>query len=131
MYRVRRQDDRIEVDVEDETPEAVFREAIVALADEITEERGGGEPLAHPVDLEAADLSDLLRDLLGDLLRLARDDSFIGERATRLALAGTSVRAVVGGQRLPHDGTIASVDRAEVFQAEDATWHARLVLGLN
>jgi SHS2 domain-containing protein len=128
VYRVRRHDDRIEVEIEDETPEAVFREAIVALADEITEERGGGEPLAHRVDLEASNLSDLLRVLLDELLRLERDDFFIGERAARLALAGASLRAVVGGQRLEHEGTIASVDESEVFQAEDATWHARLVL---
>jgi len=128
VYRVRRSEKEIEVEIEDETPEAVFREAIVALGDEITEQRGG-EPLAHPVDLEAADLSQLLRELLDQLLRLERDDSFVAERATRLALAGTSVRAVVGGQRLAHDGTVASVDQTEVFQAEDATWHARLVLG--
>ena len=69
MYRVRRHDDRIEVEIEDETPEAVFREAIVALGDEITEERGG-EPLAHPVTLEADDLSGLVHDLLHELLRL-------------------------------------------------------------
>ena len=129
MYRVRRHDDRIEVDIEDETPEAVFREAIVALGDEITEQRGG-EPLAHPVDRTATDLSTLLRDLLDELLRLENDDLFVTERATRLAIAGTSVHAVVGGQRLPHDGTIASIDQVEVSQAEDATWHARLVLSL-
>jgi len=128
VYRVRRSEKEIEVEIEDETPEAVFREAIVALGDEITEQRGG-EPLAHPVDLEAADLSQLLRDLLDQLLRLERDDLFVAERATRLALAGTSIRAVVGGQRLRHDGTIGAVNDAEVFQAEDATWHARLVLG--
>ena len=129
MYRVHRHADRVEVEIEDETPEAVFREAVVALGDEITEQRGG-EPLAHPVSLEAPDLSQLLGDLLDELLRLERDDSFIGERATRLALAGTSIRAVVGGQRLVHDGAIASIDETEVFQAEDATWHGRLVLGL-
>ena len=126
MYRVRRHDDRIEVEIEDETPEAVFREAIVALGDEITEERGG-EPLAHPVDLESADLSTLLHDLLDDLLRLEREDSFVTERATRLAIAGTSVRAVIGGQRLQHHGAVAAIGKAEVFQAEDATWHGRLV----
>ena len=131
MYRVRRSDGRIEVEIEDETPEAVFREAIVALADEITEERGGGEPLAYSIEREAANLSGLLRDLLDELLCLARDESFIGERPTRLALAGTSVRAVIGGQRLAHDGTIASICKTEVFQAEDATWRARLVLSLN
>jgi SHS2 domain-containing protein len=128
MYRVRRHDDRFEVEIEDETPEAVFREAIVALGDEITEERGG-EPLAHPVNLDAADFSTLLRDLLDELLRLERDDSFVPERATRLAIAGTAVHATVGGQRLLHTGKIAAVNEAKVFQAEDATWHARLVLG--
>ena len=128
MYRVRRHDDHIEVEIEDETPEAVFREAIVALGDEITEQRGG-EPLGHPVDLEAADLSELLQTLLDELLRLEREDSFVAERATRLALAGTSVRAVVGGQRLIHDGIISSIDKTDVFQAEDATWHAHLALG--
>ena len=129
MYRVRRHDDRIEVEIEDETPEAVFREAIVALGDEITEERGG-EPLAHPVDLEASDFSQLLNDLLSELLRLERDDSFICERATRLAIAGSAVHAVVGGQRLTHEGTVAEIREAKVFQAEDATWHGHLVLGL-
>ena len=129
MYRVRRHDDRIEVEIEDETPEAVFREAVLAFGDEITEQRGG-EPLALPVDRTAADLSTLLRDLLDELLQLENDDLFVTERATRLAIAGTSVHAVVGGQRLQHDGTIASIDQVEVFQAEDATWHARLVLGL-
>jgi SHS2 domain-containing protein len=128
VYRVRRHENRVEVEIEDETPEAVFREAIVALGDEITEQRGG-EPLAHPVALEAPDLSRLLQDLLAELLRLENDDSFVAERATRLALNGISIRAVVGGQRLPHEGTISSVDQTEVFQAEDATWHGRLVLG--
>ena len=127
MYRTRRHDDRIEVEIEDETPEAVFREAIVALGDEVTEERGG-EPLAHPVNLEAADFSELLHDLLDQLLRIEADDSFVPERATRLSMANTSVHAIVGGQRLKHDGIIAAVKEAEVFQAEDATWHGRLVL---
>ena len=127
MYRVRRHDDHIEVEIEDETPEAVFREAIVALGDEVTEERGG-EPLAHPVRLSADDLSTLLQNLLDELLELERTDSFITERATSLALAGTSVQAIVAGQRLNHDGQIGSVTSAEVFQAGDATWHGRLVL---
>ena len=130
MYRVRRHDDHIEVEIEDETPEAVFREAVVALGDEITEERGG-EPLAHPVDLSAPDLSTLLQNLLDELLELERTDSFVTERATRLALAGAAIRAVIGGQRLAHDGAVAGVESVEVFQAEDATWHGHLVLGLN
>ena len=130
MYRVRRHDDHIEVEIEDETPEAVFREAVVALGDEITEERGG-EPLGHPVNLEAPDLSQLRHDLLDELLRLEEEDSFVCERATRLALTGTAIHAVVGGQRLDHDGTIAGIRTAEVFQAEDATWHGHLVLDLN
>jgi SHS2 domain-containing protein len=129
MYRVRRHDDRIEVEIEDETPEAVFREAILAFGDEITEQRGG-EALAYPLNRTAGDLSSLLGGLLDELLRLENDDSFVTERATRLAIAGTSVHAVVGGQRLEHEGTVASIQEAEVFQAEDATWHARLVLGL-
>jgi SHS2 domain-containing protein len=128
MYRTSRHKKTIEVEIEDETPEAVFREAIVALGDEITEQRGG-DPLGLPVDLEAGDFSQLLHDLLDELLRLERDDSFVVERATRLALAGTSIHAVIGGQRLEHDGTIASIKETEVFQAEDATWHGRLVLG--
>ena len=128
MYRTRRHKNRIEVEIEDETPEAVFREAIVALGDEITEQRGG-DPLGLPVDLEAGDLSQLLHDLLDELLLLERNDSFVVERATKLALAGTAIHAVIGGQRLEHEGTISSVKETEVFQAEDATWHGRLVLG--
>src|SRR5688572_5202568 len=112
MYRVRRHEDRVEVEIEDETPEAVFREAILAFGDEITEQRGG-EPLAHPVDRTADDLSSLLGGLLDELLRLENDDSFVTERATRLAIGGTSVHAVVGGQRLHHEGTIASIQEAE------------------
>ena len=105
MYQWTERDTAIELEIEDESPAAVFREAVVALGDLLTEERGG-ESMTHIVILSAPDVSALLRAWMEELTRLDESDGFVPERVVKLQLADANLTATVGGQRL--DGRSAS-----------------------
>jgi SHS2 domain-containing protein len=128
LYRWAEHTSEIELLIEDDSPEAVFTEALVALGDVLSEARGG-EPVTHEVRISAPDLPALLAGWMEELVYLAETDGFIPERVAKLELEGTSLVAVVAGERSVPQSLIKAVTyhRLELKRA-NGTWRARVVL---
>ena len=128
MYRWLDHTSEIELLIEDETPEAVFAEAMVALGDVLGDVRGG-EPVTHEVRITAPDRAALLAGWMKELVHLAETDGFIPHRIERLELDATTLEALVGGERSVPQSLIKAVtyDRLEM-EPVDGGWRARVIL---
>jgi SHS2 domain-containing protein len=128
MYRWIEHTGEIELEIEDESPEAVLNEALVAFGDLLTEERGG-EPVAHQVDISAPDLPALLAEWMNELVYLAETDGFVPERVERLTLIDSGLHAEIGGQRhIPRNPVKAVTYHDLELQDVEGVWYARVVL---
>lgn len=128
MYRWIEHTAEIELQIEDESPEAVFTEALVAFGDLVSEERGG-EPVSHRVNVTAADLPALLAEWMNELVYLADTDGFVPERVDRLRLADASIEAEISGQRrIPRSVVKAVTYHGLSLRNDDGVWRASLVL---
>lgn len=128
MYRWLDHTSEAELWIEDESPEAVLGEAAIALGD-LLDQHAGGEPVNHRVRLTAADLPSLLVDWLAELAYLAEKDGFMPERIVEMKLAGSSVDALVGGQRSAPQSLVKGVTYHRLeFARGDGGWRARVVL---
>jgi SHS2 domain-containing protein len=128
MYRWLEHESELELLVEDENPRAVLTEALVALGDLLTEERGG-DPVTHEVRVSASDLPTLLAEWLNELVYLAEADGFVPERVVRMELGETSLEATVAGQRSVPRNVVKAVtyNRLEIEET-DGAWWARVVM---
>jgi SHS2 domain-containing protein len=128
VYRWLERESEVELLVEDDSPEAVFTEALVAIGELISEERGG-ESVTHEVRAAANDLTGLLAKWIAELVRLAETDGFIPERVVRIELFDATISATVGGQRsLPRNLVKdVSYERLELEELE-GEWRARVIL---
>ena len=115
--------------IEEESAKAVLGEAAIALGDLLREHRQG-EPVSHPVSLSAPDLPSLLVEWLEELVYLAENDGFVPERIVQMDLSGSSVEAVVGGQRTTPQTLVKGVTyhQLEFERGEKGSWHARVIL---
>ena len=128
MYRWVEHTAEIELEIEDESPRAVFTEALVALGDLLTGERGR-EPVTHEVSISAADLPALLVEWMNELVYLAETDGFIPERVEELHLAGNTLEATVAGQRgEPRPLVKAVTYHGLELSKTNGGWSARVVL---
>lgn len=129
MYRWVEHTSEVELLIEDESPEAVLTEALVALGELLTPDEPGGTPVTHEVELTAADRPAVLAEWLNELVYLAETDGFIPERVVHLELEDSSLRATVGGLRSVPQNLIKAVTyhQLEMGQVE-GEWHARVVL---
>lgn len=128
MYRWLEHTSEIELVVEDESPRAVFTEALVALG-EVLADATGGEPVKHDVSVDAPDRAALLAAWLDELVYLAETDGFIPERVVRMRLERRRLEATVGGRRSVPRNLVKAVTyhRLEMERA-DGGWRARVVL---
>jgi SHS2 domain-containing protein len=128
VYRWVEHTSEVEVLIENDSPTAVFIEALVALGDLLTDERGG-EPLTHEVRARAPDLAALLAEWLSELVYLAETDGFIPERVLEIELTETSLEARVAGQRTRPQTVVKGVTYhgLELTDAHGG-WRARVVL---
>lgn len=128
MYRWHEEGSEIELLIEDDSPQAVLTEALVALGDALSETRGG-EAVTHEVRIDAPDLPALLAGWIEELVSLAESDGFIPERVVSIELDGARLAAVIGGERAVPQRSIkrASYDRAQMKRVE-GVWWARIVL---
>ena len=128
MYRWVEHTSEIELLIEDESPEAVFAEAMVALGDVLGDARDG-EPVTHEIRIAAADQAALLAAWIDELVYLAETDGFIAQRLERFDLDDAELTAVVGGERSVPQSRIkaATYHKLEMRQI-DGAWHARVVL---
>ena len=99
MFRWEQSPDRIEMWIEDADLKAVFGEALMALGDVLTEERGGA-PVMKDVSAGAPDRPALLAEWLNELAALAEDEGFVAERVVRMDLADDQIDARIAGQLL-------------------------------
>jgi SHS2 domain-containing protein len=130
VYRWNESGTEAELEIEDESTEAVFREGVVALGDILTEQRGG-EPLVHGLSLSADDVSSLFEGWLSELARLDREESFVCERVVRLDLAGTTLEGAVAGQRFEHEPVVEALTGATLKRDEtDAVFRGTAQLRL-
>jgi SHS2 domain-containing protein len=118
----------VELHVEAESREEVFREALAAFA-ELVGREDEGERVEHEVTAKAQDDATLLAEWLAELVFLAETDDFVPERLERLELDGTRLRAVVAG----HRGRPAHLVKAVTYHAlelahKGGVWRARVVL---
>jgi SHS2 domain-containing protein len=128
VYRWMEHTSEIELLIEDDSPEAVFTEALVALGDALGDAREG-EPVTHEVSVSAPDMPALLAAWMEELVYLAETDGFVPMRVKRLTLEGTSLEAVVEGQCSVPQSLIKAVTyhRLEMKRA-NGSWWARVVL---
>jgi len=118
----------VELLVEAESEEGVFRESLEALR-ELLGTAPDGELRSVRVELEAPDRAALLADWLAELVFLSETDRFLPERARELALDGTGVRATVEGRSATPRFLVKAVTlhRIGVERANDG-FRARVVL---
>src|SRR5919197_5279807 len=76
MYRWVEHTAELELQIEAASPEALFADALDALA-ELIRQDGAGESARFAVDLTAADPATLLADWLGELVYLAETQDFV------------------------------------------------------
>ena len=128
MYHWVDHESEVELFIEDEDVRGVMTEALVALGELLSEERGG-EAVTHEVSVSAPDLPALLAEWLNELVFLAETDGFIPERVVRMEIADTTLKATVAGQRSVPRSLIKGVTyhRLELEEAE-GEWRARVVL---
>ena len=130
MYHLIEHPSEVEIEIEDTDPEGVLTEAVLALS-EVFPVVKGTEPVRHEIAVSAADLPQLLAAWMHELLRLAETDGFLPERVEKLRLDGSSLRAVVAGERSDPPGSpLRSVTerRLQMERLEDGAWGARVVL---
>jgi SHS2 domain-containing protein len=119
----------LELEIEAQSEEAVFADALAAFA-ELVGDGGGGEPASRDVELEADDHALLLVEWLSELVYLAEAEQLMPERVTSLELAGNSLRATVEGLRGQprHLVKAVTLHRLELQPDDRVGWRARVVL---
>jgi SHS2 domain-containing protein len=129
VYRWLDHTSEAELWIEDESPEAVLGEAAIALGD-LLGEHPGGDPVRHSIEIGASDLPALLAEWLGELVYLAEIDGFVPERVVEMSLAGSSVKAVVAGQRTRPQTLVKAVTYHDLEFASDSRggWRGHVVL---
>jgi len=122
----------IELSIEAPSEEAVFAEALAALAELLTERsssRGEGERVTREVIASAPDRPTLLAEWIGELAYLAESDGVVPESLERFELGPNALEASVAGPRAwpPHLVKAVTYHRLEMGE-EGATWRARVIL---
>lgn len=128
MFRWDERPSQIEAWIEDVDEKAVFGEALMALGDVLTEERGGA-PVMRDIEAGADSPARLLAAWLDALAALARDEGFVAERVVHIDLADDRVEARVAGQLLaPRKAIKAATCHRLEMRESDGAWHAHVVL---
>ncbi|MGB2850117.1 MAG: archease [Solirubrobacterales bacterium] len=133
MYHLDERDSEIEMTIDGGEPEGVFADALLALGDVFSDAAAAsGRPVTHEVQLKAGDVAGLFSAWIGELVELAEAQGFVPERVEKLNLEGTSLVALVAGERGIDQDLIKAVasHRTEMGVLEDATWSASIVLDL-
>lgn len=129
MYEINEQDGRVEVVVEDVDEQALYTELCVALADVLSGASGGigGTPVTHEVRLSGSSAAELLTHWAQELIRLAEEGGFLGERVEKERLEGTSFSARVAGVTgIPREQIRdLLVHDVELTRLDDAAWSVR------
>lgn len=96
MFRWLEHTGEAKVEIEAESEEQVFAEALAALRDLIGD--GGGPRATREVSASGADRAALLADWLSELAFLAETEGFVADRLERLELGPGRLHAIVSGE---------------------------------
>jgi SHS2 domain-containing protein len=118
----------LELEIEAPSEEAVFEEALAALAELAGD--ADGPSTTREVEVEALDRALLLVEWLGELVYLSETEELVPERVASLELAGTRVRATIEGRRAEprHLVKAVTLHRLELLRDAKVGWRARVVL---
>jgi SHS2 domain-containing protein len=118
----------LELRLESETEEGVYRDALAAFG-ELVGSAAPGESVRVPVEVEAADRPGLLVAWLEELVYLADARSLEPEHMSELAIAEGSLRAsVIGRVASPRPLVKAVTYHGADFHHDGSRWQARVVL---
>jgi SHS2 domain-containing protein len=128
MYRWVDHTAELELEIEAPSEEAVFEEALAALAELAGD--ADGPSTTREVEVEAPDRALLLVEWLGELVYLSETEELVPERVASLELAGTCVRATIEGRRAEprHLVKAVTLHRLELLRDAKVGWRARVVL---
>jgi SHS2 domain-containing protein len=119
----------LELWLEAPTREAVFADALAALAELLAGERSAEPAESRAIALEGDDLAVLLADWIAELAFLAETQGFVADAVEALELAPGALRAAVGGHRgaPPHLVKAVTYHRL-AFEPRGDGWRAVAVL---
>ena len=135
MFRWIERAGALELELESESDDGVFIDAVEALRELLEEDTGAGlGPSAeYQVDANGADRGALLADLLRRLAALAEGDGFVPHRIVELDLRDDSLRATVEGACGASAHLIGEVsDEGLLYEPADDSHrvHARVTLAM-
>jgi SHS2 domain-containing protein len=118
----------LELEIEAPSEEAVFEEALAALA-ELAGDADGPET-TREVEVEAPDPALLLVEWLSELVYLSETEQLVPERVAALELADGKLRATVVARRGEPSHLVKAVTlhRLELRPDAKVGWRARVVL---
>ena len=118
----------LELRIEAESLDTVFRDALAAIAELVGDEQAG-PPAEHEISLAERDAPALLVQWLEELVFLAETRGLVPESLAGLDVTPTSLRATVRGHRgdPPHLVNAVTYHGLEL-ERENDRWHARVVL---
>jgi len=118
----------LELHVESETEEGVYRDSLAAFGELVGGDESG-EAVRMPVEVAAADRAALLVAWLEELVYLADARALEPERVTDLAVSDGELRATVEGRvAAPRPLVKAVTYHGAEFHHDGSRWHARVVL---
>ena len=117
-----------ELEVEAESPADVLAEATIAFGD-LFSDAPRLEELELEVRATAHDFPALFATWLGELAYHAETDGFIPERAAKMDLFGTTVKALLAGHRSEPQSLVKGVTYHHLeMERRGGLWRARAVL---
>jgi SHS2 domain-containing protein len=117
----------LELEIEAPSEEAVFGEALAAVAELIGD--GGGPGVTREIEVEADEPALLLVEWLNELVYLGEAKQFVPERVVALELGEGPLRATVEGRRGEPRQLVKAVTlhRLELDGDDTVGWRARVV----
>ncbi len=128
MYRWVEHTGELELEVEAESEEGVFAEALAAFA-ELLDGEAAGMPLTRRLRVEGRDRAILLADWLQELVFLAETEAFVPRRLAEIELHPSEARTVVEGRSGSPPPLVKAVTYHGLeLEPLDGSWRARVVL---
>ena len=128
MYRWVEHTAELQLEIDAPEEEAVFADALAALA-ELLEDGGGGAPELRTLELDAANRAELLAGWLDELVYLAEVEGFVPEALVELELDEQRLDATVRGYLDEPRPLVKAVTRHDLaFEQHGRRWRARVVL---
>jgi SHS2 domain-containing protein len=128
MYEWVEHTGELELRLEAETLDGLFREGLAAFA-ELLGEAPGGEAAEHAVSVSGPDPPTLLAEWLNELVFLADAEDFVPEGVERLDVTADTVDAVVRGRRGSPPPLVKAVTYHRLTaERRNGVWAATVVL---